>query len=131
LYASRTYLAAHGTPASAEQLRDHRLIGYVPDILYAPELRYLDEIPGAPAPQLRSSSINAQHRMTEAGAGIAVLPCFIGDADPGLTRVLPDLAIRRSFWLVTHEETRHFAPVAAFTDWLGALVAAHRSELVG
>jgi DNA-binding transcriptional LysR family regulator len=131
LYASRAYLAAHGTPANAEQLRDHRLIGYVPDILYAPELRYLDEIPGAPAPQLRSSSINAQHRMTEASAGIAVLPCFIGDADPALTRVLPDIAIRRSFWLVTHEETRHFAPVAAFTDWLGALVAQHRAKLVG
>lgn len=131
LYASRSYLAARGIPTATEQLRKHRLIGYVPDILYAPELRYLDEIPGAPAPQLRSSSINAQHRMTASGAGIAVLPCFIGDGDPALTRILPDIAIRRSFWLVTHEETRHFAPVAAFTEWLGALVAQHRGELTG
>ena len=69
--------------------------------------------------------------MTEAGAGIAVLPCFIGDADPERVRVLPQIAIRRSFWLVTHEETRHFAPVAAFTEWLGALVARHRDELEG
>ncbi|WP_408080173.1 LysR family transcriptional regulator [Sphingomonas plantiphila] len=131
LYAARSYLAMHAGLATPDQLRDHRLIGYVPDILYAPELRYLDEIPGAPSPQLRSSSINAQHRMAAEGAGIAVLPCFIGDADPDLVRVLPDIAIRRSFWLVTHEETRHFAPVAAFVDWLGELVARHRAELAG
>lgn len=131
LYASHAYLAAHPPVAAPEQLRDHRLIGYVPDILYAPELRYLDEIPGAPEPQLRSSSINAQHRMAAAGAGIAVLPCFIGDADPGLARVLPDLRIGRSFWLVTHEETRHFPQVAAFAEWLTALAARHRAELDG
>lgn len=131
LYAARTYLAGREPPVTPEQLKAHRLIGYVPDILYAPELRYLDEIPGAPAPQLRSSSINAQHRMAAAGAGIAVLPCFIGDADPDLVRVLPEIAIRRSFWLVTHEETRHFAPVATFSDWLGALVTRHRAELEG
>lgn len=131
LYASRAYLAAHAPLGAPEQLRDHRLIGYVPDILYAPELRYLDEIPGAPEPQLRSSSINAQHRMAAAGAGIAVLPCFIGDADPGLVRVLPELRIGRSFWLVTHEETRHFPQVAAFAEWLTALAGRHRAELEG
>ncbi|QDX28032.1 LysR family transcriptional regulator [Sphingomonas suaedae] len=131
LYAARAYLERHPVPTTPDQLRHHRLIGYVPDILYAPELRYLDEIPGAPPPQLRSSSINAQHRMAAAGAGIAVLPCFIGDADPDLARLLPDIAIRRSFWLVTHEETRHFAPVAAFSEWLATLVAQHRAELEG
>ncbi len=131
LYAARTYLAAAAPLRTSEDLRDHRLIGYVPDILYAPELRYLDEVPGAPEPQLRSSSINAQHRMAAAGAGIAVLPCFIGDADPALARVLPDVRIARSFWLVTHEETRHFPQVAAFVDWLTALATNHRATLQG
>jgi hypothetical protein len=37
---------------------------------------------------------------------VGVLPCFIGDADP-LVRVLPAHAIRRSFWLVTHRDTRN------------------------
>lgn len=131
LYASRNYLAARAPLTALDQLREHRLIGYVPDILYAPELRYLDEIPGAPEPQLRSSSINAQHRMAAAGAGIAVLPCFIGDADPGLARILTQVRISRSFWLVTHEETRHFPQVAAFADWLTALAGRHRAELEG
>lgn len=131
LYASLGYLAAHLPLTTPDQLSGHRLIGYVPDILYAPELRYLDEVPGAPEPQLRSSSINAQHRMAAAGAGIAVLPCFIGDADPSLARVLPEIRISRSFWLVTHEETRHFPHVAAFADWLTGLAARHRVTLEG
>ncbi|MEG3180445.1 LysR family transcriptional regulator [Sphingomonas sp. LT1P40] len=131
LYASRDYLAAAAPLTITDHLKNHRLIGYVPDILYAPELRYLDEIPGAHEPQLRSSSINAQYRMTVAGAGVAVLPCFIGDADPTLERVLPDVHIKRSFWLVTHEETRHFGQVAAFVDWLTSLATRHRSDLQG
>ncbi len=131
LYASRDYLTAHPPLTTPDQLGGHRLIGYVPDILYAPELRYLDEIPGAHEPQLRSSSINAQHRMAAAGAGVAVLPCFIGDADPGLARLLPEIRISRSFWLVTHEETRHFPHVAAFADWLTGLAARHRVTLEG
>ncbi|ODP38623.1 LysR family transcriptional regulator [Sphingomonas turrisvirgatae] len=131
LYASRDYLANSPPLDTAGDLRQHRLIGYVPDILYAPELRYLDEIPGAHEPQLRSSSINAQFRMATYGAGVAVLPCFIGDSSSALARVLPDIVLRRSFWLVTHEETRHFAQVEAFVEWLTALAARHRGELEG
>lgn len=131
LYASRDYLAANPPIIGPGDLGQHRLIGYVPDILYAPELRYLDEIPGAHEPQLRSSSINAQFRMATYGAGVAVLPCFIGDSSSQLIRVLPDIVLRRSFWLVTHEETRHFAQVAVFVDWLTALADRHRTELTG
>ena len=131
LYAAHTYLAEHRAPQSPADLQQHRMIGYVPDILYSPELRYLDEIPGAPEPRLRSSSINAQYRMAGAGAGIAVLPCFIGDADRKLARLLPDFRITRSFWLVTHEETRHFPHVAAFADWLTQIATAHRHDLEG
>lgn len=131
LYASRDYLAASAPLDTAADLTRHRLIGYVPDLLYAPELRYLDEIPGAPEPQLRSSSINAQFRMATCGAGIAVLPCFIGDSSSVLSRVLPEIALSRSFWLVTHEETRHFAQIAAFVDWLTDLASRHRAILAG
>lgn len=131
LYASPTYLAKAGTPARAADLsQDHRLIGYIPDLLYDPVLRYLDEIhPGLTA-SLRSSSINAQHHLIAAGAGLGVLPCFIGDADPGLVPVLPDKRIVRSFWLVTHKDTHNLARVRAGRDWLGEAVQQHRAVLL-
>lgn len=130
LYASPDYLARTGPIQGPADLRSRRMIGYIPDIIYAPELRYLDEIPGAGEPVLRSSSINAQGQMIAAGAGIGVLPCFIGEAHTGLVPVLPDTRITRAFWLVTHQDTGAFDAIRAFTDWLVALVAAERRVLV-
>ncbi len=131
LYAAPAYLAAQATPQRpADLAQDHRLIGYIPDLLYDPTLRYLDEIlPGLTA-SLRSSSINAQHRLLAAGAGIGVLPCFMGDADPGLVAVLPERRIVRSFWLVTHRDTQNLARIKAGKDWLIASVQSRREVLL-
>lgn len=131
LYASQGYLALGGMPqAPADLLKGHSLVGYIPDLLYAPELRYLDELQPGLAPTLRSSSINAQHHLIAAGAGIGVLPCFMGDADAALVPVLPDRRITRSFWLVTHKDTHQLARIRAGRDWILGVVQRHRGQLL-
>ena len=131
LYATPAYLAATGTPTQAAELaHGHRLIGYIPDLLYAPELRYLDGLHPGLAATVRSSSINAQHRLIAAGTGIGVLPCFIGNTDPTLVPVLPARRIRRSFWLVTHKDTHQLARVRACRDWLLETVQRNREILL-
>ncbi len=131
LYASADYLERSGVPQKPADLAEgHRLVGYIPDLLYAPELRYLAEIHPGLSASIRSSSINAQHRLVAASAGIGVLPCFIGDADSGLVPVLPEQRITRSFWLVTHKDTHNLARVRAFKDWLTALAARERGRLL-
>jgi DNA-binding transcriptional LysR family regulator len=130
LYAQCAYLDQRGAPDSPASLaRDHTLIGYVPDLLYAPELRYLSELEPGLAASVRSTSVVAQHRMIAAGTGIGVLPCFIGDADPSLRPIFPDRMITRSFWLVTHKDTHNLARVRAFKTWLGELVVQQRHRL--
>lgn len=131
LYASRAYLAEAGTPARAEDLaQGHRLVGYIPDLVYAPELRYLDEIlPGLTA-TIRSSSINAQHRLLAQGAGIGVLPCFLADNDPSLQVVLPERRITRSFWIVTHKDTHNLARVREGSKWLVETALRHKSIMI-
>ncbi len=130
LYGARTDMVCRPVQTIAD-LSKRRLIGYIPDILYAPELRYLDELPIHRAPQLRSSSINAQSRMIAAGAGIGILPCFIGDQEPDVASVLPHISIERSFWLATHRETESFAQIRAFSNWLVALAKRHHALLDG
>ena len=131
LYASASYLADMDTPRDPADLATrHRLIGYIPDLLYAPELRYVDEIHPGLAPHLRSSSINAQHQLIAAGGGIGVLPCFIGDGDDSLVPVLPERRIMRSFWLVTHKDTHQLARIRAAKDWIIATVQQHRHVLL-
>ncbi|MFN5781144.1 MAG: LysR substrate-binding domain-containing protein, partial [Novosphingobium sp.] len=90
----------------------------------------LDELQPGLAPTLRSSSINAQHHLIAAGAGIGVLPCFMGDADPALVPVLPDRRITRSFWLVTHKDTHQLARIRAGRDWILGVVQRHRGQLL-
>ncbi|MFA7441170.1 MAG: LysR family transcriptional regulator [Sphingomonadaceae bacterium] len=131
IFAAKTYLAQHPPIYTPDALRDHTLIGYIPDFVYAPELHYLNEVAPGLEPRLRSSSINAQYRMTAAGAGIAILPCFIGDTDPLLQRVLPDFEIQRSFWLVTHQDTHNAPRIRQFTNWLTDLTIRRRDRLLG
>jgi DNA-binding transcriptional LysR family regulator len=131
LYAARDYLARHAAVTSAADLREHNLIGYIPELLYSPELRYLGEVDPRLSPAVRSSSINAQYRLIASGAGVGVLPCFIGDSDAVLTPLLPDITITRSFWIVTHKDTQQLQRVRAFKSWLTEIVRRRRGTLLG
>jgi len=124
LYGSENYLAANGVPAEPDMLRDHVLVGYVPEFVYAPELDYLSEVaPGLEA-RIRSTSINVQHRIIAEGGGIGVLPRFMAKSDQRLKPILSDrVRLERSFWLVTHSDTRRLARIEAVVKWLRNCVA--------
>lgn len=131
LYASPDYLAERSTLGQpADLARGHRLVGYISDLLYAPELNYLSEVHSDLRSTLNSSSISAQLRLIAQGAGVGILPCFIGDQEPRITRVLHDLRITRSFWIVTHRDTHRLAKVRWMRDWLVDRAAAGRSVLL-
>lgn len=124
LYATPAYLDRAPPLRESTDLRQHVLIGYVPDMIYSPALDYIAEIRPGTAPDIRSSSINAQHALTVSSAGLCVLPKFVADQDQRLVAVLPDeVRLTRSFWLVVHKDTRRLARVAAFVDWMVAVVA--------
>ncbi|MEG3123294.1 LysR family transcriptional regulator [Sphingomonas sp. GB1N7] len=118
LYATDDYLVAHGVPDSAAALNGHTLISYVAEHIHAVELDYLSEIHDGLVARARSTSINVQHAMIRSGAGIGILPDFIARRDRTLTGVLPDVALGRSFWLVTHEDTHGTPRIQAVTEWL-------------
>jgi len=131
LYASAQYIAENGSIETISALGNgHTLIGYVPDLVYAPELNFLDEFGFAMTAHIRSSSINAQHRLIAEGAGIGALPCFIADRDPSLRAICPDQWIVRSFWIVTHRETQNLARVKLAKEWLLESVQLGRGQLM-
>jgi len=122
LYASKTYLAAHPPIRKREDLQGHTFISYVDDLLFSKELQYLDELYRPDAFALRSTSILAQHFATAAGAGIAVLPAFIGDGDKSLRHVLPHEAnFTRTFWMSAPAEIKHLPRVRAVWEFLKQL----------
>ena len=123
LYAAPAYLREVGSPQTPDDLsRNHRLVGYISDLLYAPELDYLKEVHPDLRATVNSSSIIAQLRLVAGGAGIGVLPCFMGDQEHDLQRVLPGLRITRSFWIVTHKDNHRLEKVRYLSDWLDSQV---------
>lgn len=106
------------------------VIGYMPDILYAPELDYLGEIEPGLRATVRSSSILAQRRMIAGGAGVGVLPCFLASGDPALVRVRGEQTVARAFWLALHRDVAPQPRIRAFIDWLDAELRESRGLLV-
>lgn len=132
LYACKRYLASHPHIRSVADLAEHRLFGYVEELSFSPELRYLEAIaPHAPT-RLRSTSIVAQYSAVREGQGLAVLPCFLAAQCPDLVPVLPaDIDILRTFWIAAPSERRELARVRALWDYLREAVQCNQAFLMG
>jgi DNA-binding transcriptional LysR family regulator len=127
LYAAPAYLARRSPPGTIADLVQHQLVGYIDDLVFAPELRYLDELLPGLVPAIASSSIQAQRAIIASGGGIGVLPCFLAD---GLTRVLEhQVLLERRFWMSIHQDVHATARVRAVSNWLRDLVAAEGRRL--
>ncbi|MFN3970585.1 MAG: LysR family transcriptional regulator [Gemmobacter sp.] len=101
LAASRDYLARAGAPVTADDLRHHRMVGYIPDMIFDPELDYLAGI-GIERVALASNSIPVQLMWLRAGAGLGMVHAFAMPFAPELVPVLPGVALIRTFWLIRH-----------------------------
>ena len=100
------YLARHPPITSRADLTGHRMIGYIPDMIFDKELDYLSAT-GAEAVELASNSVSVQMQMIRAGAGLGIVHDFAIPACPGVVRVLADeIALTRSFWLIRHADDR-------------------------
>lgn len=118
LAASRDYLAAHGPVRARDDLRNHRIVGYIPDMIFDKELDYLKEF-GAELPGLSSNSVSVQTHLLRAGGGIGMVHDFILPFSPELTRVLSEtISLSRSFWLVRHADDRGIGRLNRFCDLL-------------
>ena len=127
LYASAAYLEEFGVPERVGDLEEFKIVGYIDDLIHAPELRYLREISSGLAKTLSSSSIQAQCAMIAQGGGVGVLPCFLAG---GLTRVLADqVLLERQFWLSMPRELEGTARINVVLRWLRDVVSAERSRL--
>ena len=64
------------------------------------------------------------------GAGLAVLPCYLADADARLRRLdAPLPALATDLWLLTHPDLRRAGRVRAFMDFVAAAVQERRGLL--
>ncbi|PPQ25738.1 LysR family transcriptional regulator [Rhodoblastus sphagnicola] len=128
LYASRDYLAKRGGIETRDDIKSRRLIGYIPELLFTPELDYLPQIlPGFSA-QFRSANLIAQLEAALAGLGIAMLPRFLAQKFDTLIPVLPEvISITRGFYLLMHADGRDSPQIRAVAEHIYAAVEAEKA----
>jgi len=104
LYAHAVYLRESGTPKSVKDLRKHRFVGYIPDLIQLDAVRWLDDVIVNPSVGFFSSSMLAQMFAAASGAGIVMLPAFARAERFGLVRILDgQIDVRRDVWLSSHQ----------------------------
>jgi DNA-binding transcriptional LysR family regulator len=120
LFATKKYLAERAPIVSREDLRRHRTIGYIDDLLYDQDLNFINEFHPGVRPQFRSSTLVGQKVAILADNGIGVLPYFMAHCEPTLVPVLPQVSAERTFWLQVNPDARQIARVRVTIDFIVA-----------
>ena len=126
LFAAKSYAATHGLPQERRDLARHRLVGYVPDLVFSPSLDYAEEFSLAWDAGFMISSALGQTEAVRAGAGIGILHTFIARAMPELVAVEGVAPIRRAYWLVYHESMRGIPRIHTVADFIALRVEQDR-----
>ncbi|MEP3345934.1 MAG: LysR family transcriptional regulator [Litoreibacter sp.] len=131
LVASRDYLAKAPPLNGLEDLKNHKIIGYISDLIFDAELDYLSEI-GSPQTSFSSNSVSVQLNWARMGAGLVIGHDFALPSAPELTRVLTDeFSLKRSFYLVRHADDRNISRLRLFAQELGRRVRQEVARLEG
>lgn len=130
LYASKKYLEQMPTPKAIDDLKDHKRIGYVEDLIYTASLSYTDEIMRNWDASFEISSAIGQTEAVRSGAGIGILHNYIARQYPELVRILPTSTIQRAYWTTWHESARELLRVKTVVDWLQNQVRLDRAIFI-
>lgn len=117
---------------SPEALRQHTWLGFDDDHTYMPGQAWTRDLLIGRRPQIRVNDWLVMRNAVGAGAGLAVLPCYLADHDPGLQRIggiLPDVVADQ--WLLVHRDLRTLPRIRAVMDQLVDLFQEQKAALAG
>jgi DNA-binding transcriptional LysR family regulator len=132
VYGKPEGLAAARVVSDPGELVDECWIGFGDAIGAIGPARWFERaMPGARV-IYRLNTVLGLAQAVEAGIGIALLPCFIGDRTPGVIRLVPEaMTFDAGIWLLTHPDLKNAARVRSFLDHMGRELARHRPLIEG
>ncbi|MEM6940591.1 MAG: LysR family transcriptional regulator [Pseudomonadota bacterium] len=131
LAAADAYLARQGAIAEVADLKRHRIVGYIPDMIFDRELAYLEDL-GLAQVALASNSVAVQAQMIRQAGGIGVVHAFALPFLPGVRRVLAQtVRLKRAFYLIRHEDDQGNPRLSRFAEGLSGALRGEIQRLEG
>jgi DNA-binding transcriptional LysR family regulator len=130
LYASRAYLDRRGRPRG-DSLAGHDYVGYTEAYYGRGEMLWYAQLTRGARCTLRVRGSHGMAGAIEAGLGVGVLPCWMGDGMASLERVLPGEVQSEDVWLVMHRDLRHVARIRAVTEFFTRELRRETPRLMG
>jgi DNA-binding transcriptional LysR family regulator len=132
LYASKGYLERRGPVRLGKPLEGHEFIDDDEEQSWSAEVKWARALTVGARVAARMQTWQGRMIAAEAGAGIAVLPCFLGDGSKLLHRLggSEDL-VHQDLWLLVHRELRQVARIRVVYDFVAALAAENAARLEG
>jgi DNA-binding transcriptional LysR family regulator len=131
LYASEEYLRRRPPPRDPGELGAHDMILDDVDQPRSPESLWIERLAGDARVTFASNSTAAVLAAAVSGLGVALIPRFLGDAEPTLRYLpMPDEPVR-GIWLTVHKDLRETPRVRAVLDYLGEVIAGDAALLGG
>ncbi len=119
LAATSQYLKEHAPISSLSDIKNHRMIGYIPDMIFDKELDYMEKAGDNLAADLTSNSFSVQLNWARRGAGVCIVHDFAMPTFPELQKILTDeLSLQRTFYLIRHTDDRRVERLNRFADLL-------------
>lgn len=134
LYGHANYLDNIDHEIKLNNLGNYEWVSYVDNLLFTEQLSYLKELSAklcvSIKPSFQSTSITSQYSAIKSGLGIGILPCFLAEQDASLVKLcINDIRLVRSFYLVTHPESKRVSQVNTVWEYLKQL-AQQKSNLL-
>jgi DNA-binding transcriptional LysR family regulator len=131
MYASESYIARRGMPPSATNLAGHDVIGFDESLAQVPGALWLSQHDAGVQVILRGNSILSVLNAAIVGMGIALVPCFLAEAEPTLSRLAPEVLGSREIWLVFHPDVARIPRVRQVIDFVTETIRQSASILRG
>ena len=127
LYASQTYVGHVGGIGSLADLSRCLFVTYVQDLIWSPHLDYPEPYASQCAQVLECAGIVGQMQAL-ATCGVGFVHDYTAHTVPGLVRVLPEISLKLSYWIVTHADVRGLRRVTEVMDFISKRAREARAD---
>ncbi len=131
LYASKSYLARSGTPGTPSDLGSHDIIGFDETMARIPGAVWLREHNVGARIVIRCNSLVSALNACTGGMGVAVIPCFLAEAEPSLRRLTEEVIASPAICVVFHADVADIKRVRTVIDFITTIISRDAASFRG